>query len=50
MKCLLLVCLLVFSEDVLLSRTAFSCQVSQTIPFASFLGVFTLLEYSTLSA
>lgn len=36
--------LFVFSEDSLPSHTALSCQVLQTTSFASFLGVFPLVE------
>lgn len=39
--------LFVFSEDVLPSHTVLSCQVPQTTSFASFLGVFPLLESAT---
>lgn len=36
--------LFVFSEDTLPSHTVLSCQVPQTTYFASFLGVFPLVE------
>lgn len=36
--------LFVFSEDSLPSHTVLSCQVPQTTSFASFLGVFLLVE------
>lgn len=39
--------LFVLSEDVLPSHTVLSCQVPQTTSFASFLGVFPLLESAT---
>lgn len=34
----------VFAEDTLPSHTVLSCQVPQTTSFASFLGVFPLVE------
>lgn len=38
------VVLFVFSEDALPSHTVLSCQVPQITSFASFLGVFPLVE------